>query len=193
MGESKVVRGVRILLACNYCGERGKVPGGKYKAEGEIMRCPVCNGTKTTPATATIEELRALLDADREPKTAEQREVALAFKIAEYLGWFEAIADALELPTRASHADIASRAVMVNTELKALKDKAPACVLGVFCAKHDYIHGAEAEDLRSGIDDVMNMIEGYGVEPVESLRNLLENCDARDSVAYLEVQDEADT
>lgn len=44
--------------------------------------------------------------------------------------------------------------------------------------------GKEAEELRRGIE---NLCEEYGVEvPIEELTDLLERIDARDSLAYLE-------
>lgn len=27
-----------------------------------------------------------------------------------------------------------------------------ACVIGVFCQRHQFVHGAEAEELRQGLD-----------------------------------------
>lgn len=63
------------------------------------------------------------------------------------------------------------------------KKSRPPCVLGEYCAFHNFIHGAEAEELRSGVEKLM-----YGDDPVHpaALRALLDLVDARDSVAYLE-------
>ncbi len=55
------VRGVRVLVACEHCQERGRVPGGKYRAQGEVIKCPVCDGTKTRPVAISLSELRDLL------------------------------------------------------------------------------------------------------------------------------------
>lgn len=70
-----------------------------------------------------------------------------------------------------------------------------ACELGKYCSLHDFIHGAEAEELRQRIEkvigDIENSIESRReVDPeliVLDLKAILDRVDARDSVAYLEV------
>jgi len=57
------------------------------------------------------------------------------------------------------------------------------CVIGEYCSKHDFIHGAEAEELRSGIERLID--EGV---TERGLRRLLDEVDARDSLAYLEMK-----
>lgn len=61
------------------------------------------------------------------------------------------------------------------------------------CANHGFVHGKEAEDLRRGLEGIIAYYsENYTPEAdpiaeiVESLRNLLDRVDARDSVAFLE-------
>ena len=51
------------------------------------------------------------------------------------------------------------------------------------CSVHDFIHGAEAEELREGIEKLM---ENEDAVKVRQLRSLLDRVDARDSLAYLE-------
>lgn len=61
MINGMLVRGIRVLVACEHCQERGRVPGGKYRAQGEVIKCPVCDGTKTRPVAISLAELRDLL------------------------------------------------------------------------------------------------------------------------------------
>lgn len=51
------------------------------------------------------------------------------------------------------------------------------------CPVHDFIHGAEAEGLREGIE---KLISDDGDVSAWSLRSLLDRVDARDSLAYRE-------
>lgn len=60
--------------------------------------------------------------------------------------------------------------------------KRSLCVLGEYCHLHNFIHGAEAEELRKRIEGLIN---NDGVT-VEDLQRVLDEVDARDSVAYLE-------
>lgn len=58
-----------------------------------------------------------------------------------------------------------------------------ACVIGKRCAKHmDSVHGHEAEELRSGIEKIIES----GDVTVYELQRLLDDTDARDSLAFLE-------
>lgn len=59
------------------------------------------------------------------------------------------------------------------------------CPLSTPCVKHGYYHGAEAEELREGIEKIIEM-----AKPVrqDALRDLLDRVDARDSLAYLETR-----
>lgn len=59
------------------------------------------------------------------------------------------------------------------------------CVIGEYCAVHEFVHGAEAEELRSGIEILIE--NGDEVEPVE-LQRFLDDVDARDSCAYAEAR-----
>lgn len=56
------------------------------------------------------------------------------------------------------------------------------------CPQHDFVHGKEAEELRSGIEEILT--EDYACDHVadmtRALLRLLERVDARDSLAYLE-------
>lgn len=61
------------------------------------------------------------------------------------------------------------------------------------CAKHEFVHGKEADELRCGLEGIIAYYsENYTPEAdpieeiVESLRNLLDRVDARDSLAFLE-------
>lgn len=59
-----------------------------------------------------------------------------------------------------------------------------------YCSKHGFVHGAEAEELRKGIETVMERwrADGTGV-PLFDLQRLLDRVDARDSLAYREAKD----
>lgn len=52
------------------------------------------------------------------------------------------------------------------------------CVIGEYCRRHMFVHGAEAEELRS-------RLERIGDLPSE-VRRILDDVDARDSLAWLE-------
>lgn len=62
-----------------------------------------------------------------------------------------------------------------------------------FCPDHNFVHGAEAEELRKGVERIINSIDGderyYGDELVGRFQTLLDRVDARDSLAYREAQD----
>lgn len=61
LADGLVVRGIRVLVACEYCKEKGRVPGGRYRAQGEVIKCPVCDGTRSRPVAISLSELRDLL------------------------------------------------------------------------------------------------------------------------------------
>jgi hypothetical protein len=64
------------------------------------------------------------------------------------------------------------------------------------CGKHNFIHGAEAEELREGIEKLIADPTEYecghdlflGVS-VDDLQDLLDRVDARDSLAYREAKE----
>jgi len=37
--------GVAVYVTCSYCKGKRRFPGGKYKDQGEVINCPICNGT----------------------------------------------------------------------------------------------------------------------------------------------------
>jgi len=59
-------------------------------------------------------------------------------------------------------------------------------IYGVRCSEHGFVHGAEAEELRSGLEALI--AENKTRFSIGRLRNLLDKVDARDSLAYLEAQ-----
>jgi hypothetical protein len=69
-----------------------------------------------------------------------------------------------------------------------------ACVVGLPCEKHGGVHGQEAEELRVGIEQILkNTVDVCGGEALhvlhatrKSLIFLLDQIDARDSLAFLE-------
>lgn len=62
------------------------------------------------------------------------------------------------------------------------------CPMHVSCVAHDFFHGAEATELREGIEKIL---ESRRCRPGSSiyvlLQGLLEKVDARDSLAYAEM------
>lgn len=54
-----------------------------------------------------------------------------------------------------------------------------------YCSEHGFVHGAEAEELRHGIEKILS--DACDEDDFRrELRRLLEQVDARDSVAFLE-------
>ena len=62
-------------------------------------------------------------------------------------------------------------------------------VYKAFCSEHGFAHGAEAEDLRKGIEGLLS--DGTDVSFID-LQRLLDRVDARDSLAFQEAQDESE-
>jgi hypothetical protein len=58
----------------------------------------------------------------------------------------------------------------------------PSCVIGEYCRRHQFVHGSEAEELRSKIEAILEA----GAVSDQRLRDLLDEVDARDSLALLE-------
>lgn len=59
----------------------------------------------------------------------------------------------------------------------------PPCVFGKRCERHDYFHGAEAEELREELEKFAETDESA---EANWARNILDKVDARDSLAYRE-------
>lgn len=57
-------------------------------------------------------------------------------------------------------------------------------VYGQFCLEHNFVHGAEAEELREGIEGILDTMATGDTLTANRLRALLNRVDARDSVAY---------
>lgn len=71
------------------------------------------------------------------------------------------------------------------------EDGSDLCRIGHYCREHGHVHGSEAEELRAKLaklraDDDGN-VPGYQIE------HLLDDVDARDSLAYLENRPKART
>jgi hypothetical protein len=57
------------------------------------------------------------------------------------------------------------------------------------CAEHGFIHGAEASELREGIEALLDQCGEMSHDDwTEALTSLLDRVDARDSLARLEAQ-----
>lgn len=68
----------------------------------------------------------------------------------------------------------------------------PACpIYSAVCPEHGFVHGAEAEELRAGIERLikeadMDPDDGVRRTVASELQSLLDSVDARDSLAFLE-------
>jgi hypothetical protein len=56
------------------------------------------------------------------------------------------------------------------------------------CPDHGFQHGAEAEELRAGLERILEgaRFAGHKNIPIDRLQRLLDRVDARDSLAFLE-------
>jgi hypothetical protein len=64
-----------------------------------------------------------------------------------------------------------------------------ACVIGKYCEDHVCVHGGEAEELRRGIEKILEALSPYCVDGemlAKSLQKLLDDVDARDSLVIVE-------
>lgn len=52
----------------------------------------------------------------------------------------------------------------------------PPCIIGIYCHRHSFVHGAEAEELRENLQRLNK----------RSVNAILDDVDARDSLAFLE-------
>lgn len=71
-----------------------------------------------------------------------------------------------------------------------LKKRTASCLVYTeACAEHGFMHGAEASELREGIEALLDQCgEMSHDEWSEALLSLLDRVDARDSLARLEAQ-----
>ena len=65
--DPDTVRGIRVLVACDWCKEKGSVPGGQYKSQGEVVPCPICGGHRVEEKTISLAMLKALLENEEMP------------------------------------------------------------------------------------------------------------------------------
>lgn len=59
--DLKKIRGVTVWEACDYCKEKCRIPGGKYRDQGEVINCPCCNGRGVTAVIIGWAQFHALL------------------------------------------------------------------------------------------------------------------------------------
>lgn len=100
----------------------------------------------------------------------------------------------LDVPTADIAEDAHLEAVTVVREMIEMgvgRESGGSCPLrGVPCPDHGFVHGAEAEELRKGIEQVLldHRDDTYVCNTFGSLRGLLERVDARDSLAFCETR-----
>ncbi len=63
-----------------------------------------------------------------------------------------------------------------------------ACVIGKHCKEHGMVHGAEAEELRLGIEKIIQDEYINDFDRKRQLEHLLDAVDARDSLSWIEMQ-----
>ncbi len=99
------------------------------------------------------------------------------------------------LPATAAFYEVAYRLVpkLLEALTDALEDAAvsridlsTACVVGQECLRHGVVHGQEAEELRKGIEDILKGTISRSDPTRLALLRLLDEVDARDSLAFLE-------
>ena len=59
--DLKKVRGVTVHEVCDYCKGARRFPGGKYKDQGEVINCPICDGRGVTPVVISLSDFRTLM------------------------------------------------------------------------------------------------------------------------------------
>lgn len=57
------------------------------------------------------------------------------------------------------------------------------CIIGRYCGRHGFVHGAEAEELREHIEKYINEQPSARIRDIQAV---LDAVDARDSLAYCE-------
>lgn len=62
-----------------------------------------------------------------------------------------------------------------------------SCVFGKYCNRHEFVHGAEAEELREELEKFAAN-NNNDADAIYWARRVLDGVDARDSVAYVEVK-----
>lgn len=60
---------VKLFRPCEDCGGTGKVPGGKYKSEGEVVACPLCRFGRVE-CSMPLDVFARLLIGDDDTKVA---------------------------------------------------------------------------------------------------------------------------
>lgn len=61
----KKILGVIVTVECGYCHGKRRLPGGKYKDQGEVVNCPVCGGYGVEKAEISIADFKKkVLDAE---------------------------------------------------------------------------------------------------------------------------------
>jgi len=77
---------------------------------------------------------------------------------------------------------------MAEAEVKRQLDG--LCAVGRYCPRHNFVHGAEAEELRSKFEalaEEFGDVEGCGAL-ARAMKRVLDGVDARDSLAWSEVR-----
>jgi len=64
-------------------------------------------------------------------------------------------------------------------------ERPQVCVIGRYCRRHGFIHGGEAEELRSKVEKILGRVRGED-RLSRAIRDMLDEVDARDSLALLE-------
>lgn len=55
------VKAVVVEVECEHCQGCGRVPGGTYQSQGEVVSCGMCNGHKVVRSSIALSTLYDLL------------------------------------------------------------------------------------------------------------------------------------
>ena len=53
--------GVAAYVTCSFCKGKKRLPGGKYRHEGEVVDCPICNGLGAERACLDLDQFAKLV------------------------------------------------------------------------------------------------------------------------------------
>jgi len=59
--ESEPIVGIQAAVQCFHCKGKCRLPGGRYREQGEVINCPICNGRGYNLMAISIAELKKLL------------------------------------------------------------------------------------------------------------------------------------
>jgi hypothetical protein len=55
------VCGIAAYVTCYYCKGKKRLPGGKYRDQGEVVDCPICDGLGAERVFMDLDQLQRLV------------------------------------------------------------------------------------------------------------------------------------